>query len=170
MMAAKGERHERRYRRSARKIIASLKATYPELDAQTLAWLDQEDRRTTEMVRAHGWAVEYVFGEAKSPSFAYTIGLFGLGHPELIVFGLDSASAGRILNTLGHRVRENRDLRAGEIVALVGPSGSGKTLTLPCIAGLITPDAGRIAAAGRTVLLGVLLPHVRGPRVGEQVP
>ena len=93
-----------------------------ELDAQTLAWLDQEDRRTTEMVRAHGWAVEYVFGEAKSPSFAYTIGLFGLGHPELIVFGLDSASAGRILNTLGQRVRENRDLRAGEIVDLDGTS------------------------------------------------
>jgi molybdate transport system ATP-binding protein len=38
------------------------------------------------------------------------------------------------------------------IVALVGPSGSGKTLTLQCIAGLITPDAGRITAAGRTLL------------------
>ena len=38
------------------------------------------------------------------------------------------------------------------IVALVGPSGSGKTLTLQCIAGLITPDDGRIvSAAGRTL-------------------
>ena len=37
------------------------------------------------------------------------------------------------------------------IVALVGPSGSGKTLTLQCIAGLITPDSGRIVAAGRTL-------------------
>ena len=37
------------------------------------------------------------------------------------------------------------------IVALVGPSGSGKTLTLQCIAGLMAPDAGRIAAAGRTL-------------------
>lgn len=35
------------------------------------------------------------------------------------------------------------------IVALVGPSGSGKTLTLQCLAGLITPDTGRIDAAGR---------------------
>jgi molybdate transport system ATP-binding protein len=35
------------------------------------------------------------------------------------------------------------------IVALVGPSGSGKTLTLQCIAGLVTPDAGRIVCAGR---------------------
>src|SRR5205085_1635930 len=31
------------------------------------------------------------------------------------------------------------------VVALVGPSGSGKTLTLHCLAGLIRPDAGRIA-------------------------
>ena len=37
------------------------------------------------------------------------------------------------------------------IVALVGPSGSGKTLTLQCIAGLITPDSGRIVSAGRTL-------------------
>jgi molybdate transport system ATP-binding protein len=37
------------------------------------------------------------------------------------------------------------------IVALVGPSGSGKTLTLQCIAGLITPDSGRIVSAGRVL-------------------
>ena len=37
------------------------------------------------------------------------------------------------------------------IVALVGPSGSGKTLTLQCIAGLISPDSGRIVSAGRTL-------------------
>ena len=37
------------------------------------------------------------------------------------------------------------------VVALVGPSGSGKTLTLQCIAGLVTPDSGRIVAAGRTL-------------------
>ncbi|MCM3879098.1 MAG: ATP-binding cassette domain-containing protein [Vicinamibacterales bacterium] len=35
------------------------------------------------------------------------------------------------------------------IVALVGPSGSGKTLTLQCIAGLVTPDDGRIVCADR---------------------
>ena len=34
------------------------------------------------------------------------------------------------------------------IVALVGPSGSGKTLTLQCIAGLMTPDEGRIVSPG----------------------
>ena len=33
---------------------------------------------------------------------------------------------------------------AGEVLALVGPSGSGKTTTLRAIAGLVTPDRGRI--------------------------
>jgi molybdate transport system ATP-binding protein len=37
------------------------------------------------------------------------------------------------------------------IVALVGPSGSGKTLTLQCLAGLVTPDAGRIVVGERTL-------------------
>jgi molybdate transport system ATP-binding protein len=37
---------------------------------------------------------------------------------------------------------------AGEILALVGPSGSGKTTTLRAIAGLVTPDRGRIAIGG----------------------
>ena len=37
------------------------------------------------------------------------------------------------------------------IVALVGPSGSGKTLTLQCIAGLITPDEGRVVSAGHVL-------------------
>jgi molybdate transport system ATP-binding protein len=37
------------------------------------------------------------------------------------------------------------------IVALVGPSGSGKTLTLQSIAGLITPDKGRVVSGGRVL-------------------
>ena len=35
------------------------------------------------------------------------------------------------------------------VVALFGPSGAGKTLTLQCLAGLVRPDAGRIAVDGR---------------------
>jgi molybdate transport system ATP-binding protein len=38
-----------------------------------------------------------------------------------------------------------------QFVVLFGPSGSGKTMTLQSIAGLITPDLGRIALKGRVL-------------------
>jgi molybdate transport system ATP-binding protein len=38
-----------------------------------------------------------------------------------------------------------------ELVVLFGPSGSGKSLTLRAIAGLLTPDKGRIELSGRVV-------------------
>jgi ABC-2 type transport system ATP-binding protein len=39
-------------------------------------------------------------------------------------------------------------LEAGEILGLVGPNGAGKTTTLRCIAGILDPNAGRIAIDG----------------------
>lgn len=39
----------------------------------------------------------------------------------------------------------------GELVTLLGPSGCGKTTLLRIIAGLVTPDSGRVAIAGRDV-------------------
>ena len=38
----------------------------------------------------------------------------------------------------------------GELLALVGPSGSGKSTLLRCIAGLHSPQQGRIACGGIT--------------------
>jgi thiamine transport system ATP-binding protein len=37
---------------------------------------------------------------------------------------------------------------AGEVVALLGPSGSGKSTLLRAVAGIITPDSGRIVVHG----------------------
>ena len=39
----------------------------------------------------------------------------------------------------------------GEVVVVVGPSGAGKTSILNCVAGLDTPDRGRLCLGGRTV-------------------
>jgi len=100
-------------------------------DAQTIAWLDQEDRMVTEIVRRHGWALQYVGGEEESPPFAYTIGLFGLGHPELVVFGLDYSSAAGLLNGLGAKVRENEDILAGQILPFEGTDTRVRADVLP---------------------------------------
>lgn len=47
--------------------------------------------------------------------------------------------------------RVSLDVAGDEFFALLGPSGSGKTTLLRIIAGLETPDAGRVVIAGRDV-------------------
>lgn len=46
------------------------------------------------------------------------------------------------------------NLQAGEILCLLGPSGCGKTTALKTIAGLITPQAGKISLFGNSVFSG----------------
>jgi iron(III) transport system ATP-binding protein len=43
------------------------------------------------------------------------------------------------------------EIEQGEFLVLLGPSGCGKTTTLRCLAGLETPDTGRISFGDRTV-------------------
>ncbi|MCC2316664.1 ABC transporter ATP-binding protein [Cellulomonas chengniuliangii] len=40
------------------------------------------------------------------------------------------------------------DARPGRVTALIGPNGSGKTTLLLVLAGLLTPDAGRVSVGG----------------------
>jgi hypothetical protein len=87
-------------------------------DPQTIAWLDQEDSRLAQTVRAHRVAVQYVMrgGESDEPPFGYTVGLFGVGHPELVVVGVDHESACAMLNAAADLVFDGRDLVPGELV------------------------------------------------------
>src|SRR6202521_5159162 len=55
--------------------------------------------------------------------------------------------------------RLSLDIRAGEFFALLGPSGCGKTTLLRMLAGLETPDEGRILLNGRDI--AQVLPHQR---------
>lgn len=91
-----------------------------ELEPGRRAWLDQEDARLKSAIRRRGQFVEYVVGsvEARQTSFAYTIGLFGLGHPELLVFGLEAAGCCHLLTRIGDLVREGCDLIPGEQIEL----------------------------------------------------
>lgn len=97
------------------------------MDPRTQAWLDQEDARIAAVIREHGWAITYVGGDCCSypgceappsdgPPFAYTTGLFGLGHPELLVFGLSPHDALGLLNTLGDRIRKGEALLPGMMI------------------------------------------------------
>jgi Domain of unknown function (DUF4262) len=99
------------------------------IDARTQAWLDQEDARVAATIRRYGWAIEYVGGGSCSapwccgddgsdgPPFAYTVGLFGLDHPELLIFGVQPDAAAGVLNTLGQRIRSGGAILPGQIVA-----------------------------------------------------
>jgi len=49
------------------------------------------------------------------------------------------------------------DIPAGHVTALVGDNGAGKSVLIKCIAGIHTPDTGRILWEGRTA-------HIRSPR------
>ncbi len=85
---------------------------------QLIAWLDQEDRRTTETIRRCGVYIQYVMGDQSrnETSFSYTTGLFGMGHPELLAFGLSPANARGLFRELASRIRDGEDLIPGEIV------------------------------------------------------
>lgn len=100
-------------------------------DPQTQAWLDQEDANVSAIIRRHGWFIQYVGSEGCShpdcgcepgegPPFAYTIGLFGLGHPELLIIGVPIGTAHGVLNDLGERIRGGADLVAGELITFDG--------------------------------------------------
>lgn len=87
-------------------------------DVQVQAWLDQEDEWAAQTIREHGWAIQFVFPCEDDPgtTIAYTIGLFGMGHPELVVTGLDAEGAGCLLNDVGERVRKGQNLIPGQLL------------------------------------------------------
>ena len=89
-------------------------------DPQMLAWLDQEDSRLAQTIRAHRVAVQYVMRgeESDEPPFGYTVGLFGVGHPELVVVGVGHDTAAAMLNTVADLVLDGRDLVPGELLVL----------------------------------------------------
>lgn len=87
-------------------------------DAAVGAWLDQEARLVAQHIRESGVHLEYVFGDPtlEETPFCYTVGLFGIGHPELLVLGLNMENAGGLLNDLSRQVYEGRQLMPGELV------------------------------------------------------
>jgi Domain of unknown function (DUF4262) len=111
------------------------------IDPQTTAWLDQEDAHLTEVIRAHRWAVTYVWPDEQgdAASFGYTVGLFGFGHPELVVVGLGADTTHAILQRVAGEVAAGRDLVPGEL--LTWDDGAGPLFVEAC------PNPGEILFA-----------------------
>ena len=108
-------------------------------DPQAIAWLDQEDAHLAQVIRAHQWAVQYVGAgdEPDEPPFGYTVGLFGLGHPEIVLVGLGVADTHAILGRVAAMVSHGRDLVIGELLAW--PDREGLRLVVEAL-----PNAGEI--------------------------
>lgn len=69
------------------------------------------DELTAELAgqaRMHGHAIIAVAGGEDGPSFAYTVGLAALEHPELLVVMESQETAYALLNDLAFRVRDGR--------------------------------------------------------------
>lgn len=108
-------------------------------DPSIQAWLDQDDKYTADTIRTYGTCIQYVGGEQcsccdhfglspltgeqdefRQPPFAYTVGLFGLGHPELCIVGVDPGTASAVLNDVSARIREGNDLVPGDLLTFEG--------------------------------------------------
>jgi len=75
---------------------------------------DEIEARVAADIARHGWHVVLVPPENDTPGWAHTIGLQeSFGHPELVVFGMDLAVLGPLLNRLGEAVRSGERFLAG---------------------------------------------------------
>ena len=78
-----------------------------------MCWQCDNPQRTTqdylqilrEIIRGHGWAVQFV--ESEQRPFAYTIGLHDKGLPELLITGLPPRTSARLLNSIAHQIFED---------------------------------------------------------------
>ena len=91
-------------------------------------------------ITAHGVHINWVGAGGGEPSFAYTVGLAGRDHPELIVFGAGPNDSQWILNNFAFRVRDGvqrfdvpqviEDFNDGYAAQLIEVPDSSKHLTL----------------------------------------
>ncbi|MDB5316739.1 MAG: transporter ATP-binding protein [Rhodospirillales bacterium] len=70
-----------------------------------------------------------------------------MSEPKIRIRGLKKSFAGKqVLDGV------DLDIAAGSSMVILGGSGSGKSVTIKCLLGLITPDAGTIEIDGRNIL------------------
>ena len=113
-------------------------------DPQTIAWLDQEDAHTAQVIRTHGWAVQYVSGDepATSRLRLHRRACSASGIPNWS----SSASVRRRARLLNGRglVVDGRDL-AGEVLHY--DDGAARVITVE-----VVPNPAEIRLLGQPLL------------------
>lgn len=123
---------------------------------------DGEDylRPVRDNIEKYGWHVQYVFAEPGRLGWAYTIGFWtSMGHPELVVFGLDQTVAQTLLNDIGDAIADGQtfadgqrssgflvdvDIEFRETLERWGPSHFGRASdwygSIPSVLQVVIPD------------------------------
>src|ERR1700733_15052318 len=74
------------------------------------------------MISCHGWAVQGVERDRIRPPWAYTVGLTALRQPELVVTGMPTLRAARLLNNMAGHLTHAKAPSPGTQAALIdGP-------------------------------------------------
>jgi hypothetical protein len=80
--------------------------------------LSDHDRSVLERLEKHGWFVNKIAGDERTPQFAYSFGLYERWqHPELILFGLDLNAMHTIVNDAGEKIRNGVRYIDGDITS-----------------------------------------------------
>jgi hypothetical protein len=70
---------------------------------------DPYEQSIIDDIRRFGWSVACVRAGPSGPGFVYSVGMMEtLDHPEIIMFGLEVALMGRLVNDIGADVRTGR--------------------------------------------------------------
>ncbi|WP_404445329.1 DUF4262 domain-containing protein [Microbacterium marinum] len=93
-----------------------------------VAWLDQDDAVIADQIRRHGICLQLVGMEtcshpgcvavASDLPFGYTIGLFGIAHPEFVIVGMGKAATAFALREAARLVLDGARFMHGEEVAV----------------------------------------------------
>ncbi|MBR0754645.1 DUF4262 domain-containing protein [Bradyrhizobium jicamae] len=77
---------------------------------------EEADEKLIRNVREHGCHIMGIGGDASTPDYAFSIGLFvNYGHAEIVIFGLRPATAQAIINDIRDQAASGRMFADGDV-------------------------------------------------------
>ena len=76
---------------------------------------DDAERKLLADVAERGWHILGVPANKEGPGFTFSVGiLYSLSHPEIMIMGLPTNTAARLINTMGDAIRVGREYLPGQ--------------------------------------------------------